>query len=741
MFESGDYPGPAILAVALATVVALGARRLGAGSFTTLLVSMIVLGWYLLLIFQARRTLSGLPTTDALAALWRSLQRAWEQSRVDFAPVPVRAGYEVMVVGAMFVSAAVGELATFRWRRPVLAVIFPIVLFSVSLVVGTGAAAPLLTLLFLGSLLTYWAVESAHRMRSWGRWVSAWSHHKSSEPASLSGGLARRLGITCLAAAMVSPLFLPALGDGLVSWRSGLGGGGLGEGGSGEGGDGVDPWVSIRPSLVNQSPEVLFEVEADEASYWRVATLERFDGENWHEEATARVQAQDGEIDGPAPPLTHSEELSYELVSTGLGGDALPTAPTATEVRTDDHPDESLRYDPDSGNVFVQGNISEDDVFRIASTVTSIRYQQLRRAEPGAPGDVPPMYLQTPAPIDPQVEAMVERWTADAETPYERLVAIQTELRAYSYTLAPESPRGDDYLTDFLLRTQAGYCQQFATAFALLARYQNLPSRVSVGFLPGDKDIGADRYLVAGADAHAWPEVYFPDFGWIAFEPTPRGGFGAVPPAYTSAPIEGGLTGIDNNNAFHATGQEGNGPQPQEDPGGGEQIDAGGGLRGQERRTGRGPAATQAWEKTFGNLITALVLMLGAAIVIIPLMKELRIRRRYARADDPDAVAASAFLHFEEEAAELAVPRHPSESARAYAERMRTSGALADLSAARLAEIYELAAFGALDITEKQAAEAKRLAHRLRGQLWSGARWPARALRLFSPKRLRPSRP
>lgn len=666
------------------------------------------------------------------------MQRSLEHSRVDFAPVPIRPGYEALIVSVMFLATTIGELASFRWRRPVLAVLLPIVLFSVSLVVGTGAAGPLLTLLFLGALLTYWALESSHRMRAWGRWVSAWTHHRNPEPASLSGGLARSLGATCLAAALVSPLFLPALGDGLVSWRSGLGGG-LGEG-SGSGGNGVDPWVSITPSLVNQSTDVLFEVETDEAAYWRVATLERFDGDAWHEETTSRNELDGADVGGPRPPLTHSEEIGYSLVSTGLGGDALPTAPTAVVVRSEG--DAELRVDPDSGNVFVPSGIETGDAFTVVSALPDVNYKELRRADPGTSEALAPTYFEVPRPPAVEVMTLLEEWTEEAKTPYEKLVAIQGQLRGYAYTLTPESPRGEDYVADFMLRTRAGYCQQYATAFAMSARYLGFPARVSVGFLPGERDLGSGTSLVRGEDAHAWPEVFFPEYGWIAFEPTPRGGFGAVPPTYTSEPIEDGLAGINPGNPFSSTGQEsGQGgaalDDPLQQPGGGEDVEVRGGLRGAEDAPGSEPAETQAWQRTFGRMLTVLIIALLVFLIAVPLLKEMRIRRRYARSTDPDDIAASAFVHFQDEAAELADERHPWESAMTYATRMRTTGALGDGSARRLAELYEMAAYAAVHLTTQQAAEAKRLAQKLRGQLWSGAPWPARVARLFSPRRLR----
>jgi hypothetical protein len=47
-----------------------------------------------------------------------------------------------------------------------------------------------------------------------------------------------------------------------------------------------------------------------------------------------------------------------------------------------------------------------------------------------------------------------------------------------------------------------------------------IPTRMAVGFAQGTYDEERDRYTVARLDAHAWPEVYFPEIGWIEFEPT-----------------------------------------------------------------------------------------------------------------------------------------------------------------------------------------------------------------------------
>ena len=149
------------------------------------------------------------------------------------------------------------------------------------------------------------------------------------------------------------------------------------------------------------------------------------------------------------------------------------------------------------------------------------------------------------------------------------------------------------------------------------------------------------------------------------------------------------------------------------------------------------PQGTPQWQKTFTALLTWLAIALALFLLAVPALKEWRTRRRYAHARTADEIAAAAFSQFQEEAAELALPRSPSESALSYAIRMASAAEVPERTAVRLASIYEAAAYAAEDITPEQAREAKRLAARLRSQLWQHASLWSRAIRLFSPRRLR----
>lgn len=748
VFAEGDYPGPALLGMLIAGALVVALRRAGAGSALTLAALGAGLLVYLTLIFQARRSFYGLPTPEALAGLARSVARALELARLDFAPVPVRAGYVVLLVAALWWAAALGELATFRWRRPLAAVLLPTVMFALALVVGTRSAAPLLVAIYLTLLLTYLGLESAHRLRSWGRWVPAFSGQVAAEPEAVTGATARRMGATCVLAALLAPAFLPAVGDGLVAWRSGVG---LGEGRAAGGrGATLDPLVSIAPRLIEQDEREMFEVRSPVASYWRMVTLVRFDGVSWQPAEAPSVPLVDGAMPGGALVPASAEVVETVFDLNALRGTNLPGALHVLEVDSaSDHFNGLLRANPETGDLGYAGEVPGEAIYEVTSAIPDLSYDDLVGAPVGDPG---PEYRQAPR-LSPAVRELRDSWIEGATTTFERLVALQDALRdttRFTYTLTPEDAltteqrASADHLTRFLTETRAGYCQQFATAFALLARSLGYPVRISVGFLPGDRAArGSQRFSVRGTDAHAWPEVFFEGLGWVPFEPTPRSDRLAAEPGYTIPDplFDGGTLGFGDGGgaAGAAAGRSGDGePFARRDLNDLGRADGGPALSlpAPGEVLDLTPPEDPAWARAFRRLLAAVVLAAAAFLAGVPLLKEARRRAPYRWARDARAAAEAAFAEFCAEAAELSRPRRPSESAVAYARRVAGVRRIPAGPALRLAALYEQALYAPEPPGRDAAAEARRLAAQLRGALWSGASPWEKALRLFAPRGL-----
>ena len=98
----------------------------------------------------------------------------------------------------------------------------------------------------------------------------------------------------------------------------------------------------------------------------------------------------------------------------------------------------------------------------------------------------------------------------------------------FTYSTEPLPGSGYRALENFLLRDRRGYCEQFAASMAMMAREVGIPSRVAVGFLPGER-VEDNTWEVSIRDMHAWPELYFAGYGWVRFEPTPASVTGTAP--------------------------------------------------------------------------------------------------------------------------------------------------------------------------------------------------------------------
>jgi transglutaminase-like putative cysteine protease len=131
------------------------------------------------------------------------------------------------------------------------------------------------------------------------------------------------------------------------------------------------------------------------------------------------------------------------------------------------------------------------------------------------------VHLALPDTITQRTRDLAEEITAGLDSPYAKAHAIETFLRGYEYDLdVPAPPSGVDVVDFFLFDLKRGYCDYYSTAFIVLARLNGLPARFATGYAVGNWDMDTREWIITEAEAHSWPEVYFPDVGWVPFEPT-----------------------------------------------------------------------------------------------------------------------------------------------------------------------------------------------------------------------------
>ncbi|MBK8045827.1 MAG: transglutaminase domain-containing protein [Anaerolineales bacterium] len=179
--------------------------------------------------------------------------------------------------------------------------------------------------------------------------------------------------------------------------------------------------------------------------------------------------------------------------------------------------------------------------YTVVSELPMLSAEELARVPAWGIGEAPALpeeyriFLQLPDTVTERTRRLAAELTADAANPFAAATAIETYLRRYPYDLdVPELPDQVKEVADyFLFDLKRGYCDYYATAFVVLARLSGLPARLVTGYAPGSWSPTERLWVVTEQDAHAWPEVYFPEAGWIAFEPT-----AARPPLVRLAALE-----------------------------------------------------------------------------------------------------------------------------------------------------------------------------------------------------------
>lgn len=371
--------------------------------------------------------------------------------------------------------------------------------------------------------------EGINRTERWRRGVIDDPAHPTRSVSPVLWGSAAVVVVPAIALSLVAWLALPT---GSLSFVPG---------GHGDGGAGPlqlsDPTLDLRRNLnrPDDVPVLAYTTTApadaddrDEGVYLRIASLPYLDANGWQNSAIDVLPGQPGRIPGvnaESPQRRHTEIQIGDFDSEYL---PLPYFPRQLIVPGEWGYDPlSLVYIATSGD---RGRATRDLTYSVDSVDLDPDGERLSVARGGSPDDVD-ITGTLPADLPDEIVALALEITAEAPTDALKAAELQAYLRGgtFEYSTEPAPGSGYEALTNFLFEDQRGYCEQFAAAMAVMARVLGIPSRVAIGFLPGDK-VG-DTWEVTTHDLHAWPELYFEGIGWTRWEPTP--GNGTVPPDWT----------------------------------------------------------------------------------------------------------------------------------------------------------------------------------------------------------------
>jgi hypothetical protein len=283
--------------------------------------------------------------------------------------------------------------------------------------------------------------------------------------------------------------------------------------------DTLTPLVGIKSQLLERPARTLFTLRVVGAAgapldRVRIAALDSFDGALWTSRDSFLVAGHRLPRD---PNLDHVRQVTVHVDLQDLAGPYLPVVGWPVRVNAS-----GLGFSPRSGVLVARASTGLREAgYDLVADVAS-RDDGLRTALPNLSGGGD-QDTHLPAGLPPELADKAAELAARAATPYAKLQAIQDYLRGVPYSL--DARPGHSY--DALLRLfsanpqdRAGYAEQLAAAFAVLARAQGFPTRVAVGYLLHPAAGRPDVYPVTTADAHAWPEVRLAGYGWVPFDPT-----------------------------------------------------------------------------------------------------------------------------------------------------------------------------------------------------------------------------
>jgi transglutaminase-like putative cysteine protease len=267
--------------------------------------------------------------------------------------------------------------------------------------------------------------------------------------------------------------------------------------------------------------------------YWRGVALDEFDGESWRSgSAGYRVYkpGPDGRVAvGSGASGKRGDVLEQEIITEPLDTDVLFSANVPLGFGS--VPGGRVAAVNDSYSL--HDRVSYRIKYYAVSDIGAPSPGELRNDDSAYP-DGMDAYLKLP-PLGSRVKELALDITSSERSAYDKALSIKRYLLTnYSYTRTLDRGSPGYPIEDFLFTGKEGHCEYFATAMAVLLREAGIPSRVVNGFIGGSPNEHGNFFLVRESDAHSWVEAYFPEHGWVTFDPTPEGTGGAAPGLFPS---------------------------------------------------------------------------------------------------------------------------------------------------------------------------------------------------------------
>jgi transglutaminase-like putative cysteine protease len=583
-------------------------------------VELIVLAW----IFVPSTLLTIVPTPSTLHGFGSMLNNAQNTIAVEQAPVAASKPVVFLLAGAFGLLVIVADQLL---ERPRSAVTVGALLLAVFLTPAMIAGrTPSVWMFVVVAALWLMILRSRTRQRARSTWRT-------------------RLPVLVVAAAALSltvvlPPVLPDITAVAAKW---------GKPPPSVFGRGINPILQLGQNLRRNSSQVALTYTTTSSSppYLKVATLRDFAGKTWKPSGstrTDRIEGESGLFRG-----IKSHEDTTKITIRNLRSDLLPVPYPTQDVRGLDGTWVSQKM----GKTM---NSEDSDTHGQTYTATSLTIEPTAKQMRNLVTVVGPAlepYVALPANMPSVIADTARKVTADATTDYDKVLALQTYLRSGKFTYSTTAPvaggydgNGVDVIAAFL-KAKQGYCVHFSSTMAVMARTLGIPSRIAVGYAPGQVTgslHGNNVYENTSDDLHAWTELYFQGAGWVGFDPTPSVG---SPTSFAEAPGSAGSSDINGGD---------NSKKP---------ADTGRGAKSDAQSSSAAATTSETASRTASVTSASLVLLLLVPWLLRVLRRRWRMRLGVR---SPDRL----WRELEDTAQDFGIPASLADTPRGFAARLRT---------------------------------------------------------------------
>ncbi|CAM3406474.1 DUF3488 domain-containing protein [Occultella aeris] len=516
-----------ILALIIVAGAVLLARRFLRSDLLPTLIGLVVAAFTVAAMFAPGSALLGiLPTRASVHELRALVDSGLLAARESTPPISGNVGVGLLVVTGMVVVYLFAELLGVGAGAPAWAALPLLGLWTVPVVIGARVHSWVFVVAGLSFLMLLAVQARAHEPAARSRRRAADALRRRALVAS-----ATVVGVTLVVALVGAPSLLRLPSPVRLHTLYDL---------SSSNSTRLDLGLDLRENLQRDEDVLLVTyqgVTPAQLGPLQAYTLTEFNGSTWERGEPGDTVPVEGQTLWPQEDPGGGAGQQATITIHDLGQDRLlvPGEPRTVSVEG------VWAYDPTADEIIAQGSPPSPFTYDVAFRPRDLSATALNTLDPRSL-DVDQELLEVPDTGYGQEIADLTREVVDAAgatTPYEQVLAIQNFLRddsLFVYTQTIEGARTTDAVWDFL-NDRHGYCVQFATAMAIMLRTLDIPTRVAIGFLPGEtRPDGVN--VISAHRAHAWPQVLFPDVGWVRFEPTPSLQSGDAP-AWAPTPVTG----------------------------------------------------------------------------------------------------------------------------------------------------------------------------------------------------------